>query len=291
MAREATITQEQVNAVADQIRGAGGKPTARAVREALGGGSMATVLKYLQAWQSGQVRTPEAAPVLPAGLQRALVDFIGQEVTTARASLEADLVALQQGNSDLIAENERQTTTLELQGEEIGTLQEERAELTGRLAQLTGDFEAEQAKSEEHRQAAEAARTEQAKLELRLEGVPRLEAEIDRLRTALEAERTARVAAEQAAAVSAATLHQVEARAEDLQVRLTRSETEARGALQEAGTLRNQVQTLQGSLEASGRELATARAGCTRAEETAAELRGQLTELRASIKPVMPATS
>jgi len=112
MAREATITQEQVNAAADTIRAAGTKPTARAVREALGGGSMATVLKFLQTWQAGQVRAEESPVVLPAGLQRALVDFIGQEVASAKAVLQDDLVAAQQANGDLIAESERQASTI-----------------------------------------------------------------------------------------------------------------------------------------------------------------------------------
>ena len=111
MAREATITQEQVNAAADAIRASGTKPTARAVREAVGGGSMATVLKLLQVWQSGQVRVEEGPVVLPAGLQRALVDFIGQEVASAKTDLQSDLVVAQQANSDLIAESERQAST------------------------------------------------------------------------------------------------------------------------------------------------------------------------------------
>lgn len=36
MAREATISQEEVNAVADSIRAVGIKPTARTVRDGLG---------------------------------------------------------------------------------------------------------------------------------------------------------------------------------------------------------------------------------------------------------------
>lgn len=51
MAREPSITPEQVAAVAAEIRAAGGKPTIRAVREALGGiGSMTTIQRYLQRW-------------------------------------------------------------------------------------------------------------------------------------------------------------------------------------------------------------------------------------------------
>lgn len=50
MAREATITQEQVSAAANAIRASGTKPTARSVREQLGTGSMGTVHQFMQVW-------------------------------------------------------------------------------------------------------------------------------------------------------------------------------------------------------------------------------------------------
>jgi len=78
MAREATITQEQVNAAADAIRASGAKPTARAIRDQLGSGSMATVLKFLQVWQAGQVKPAAQDVTLPPALTRRLVDFIGR---------------------------------------------------------------------------------------------------------------------------------------------------------------------------------------------------------------------
>lgn len=232
MGRESVITQEEVNAVADQLRATGAKPTARAVREALGGGSMATVLKHLQVWQSRQVRPPETQAVLPLGLQRALVDFIAQEVASAKVSLESDLVAAQQANQDLIAESERQAAALDREQTAVETLQAEKAELSGRLVQLTKDLEDARADADAQREAAEHARTEKAKCELRLEGVPRLETEIERLKAAFELERNAKVVAEQAAAVALARLEKTEAQAADLAARLAKAEAwleEARG--------------------------------------------------------------
>ena len=82
MARDATISQQEVDAVAEQLRVGGERPTARAVRERLGRGSMATVLRYLQVWQAGQARPVDSAVALPPALQRSLVDFVGQEVTS-----------------------------------------------------------------------------------------------------------------------------------------------------------------------------------------------------------------
>lgn len=216
MGRESVITQEEVNVVADQLRATGAKPTARAVREALGGGSMATVLKHLQVWQGRQVRPPEAQAVLPVGLQRALVDFIAQEVASAKVTLETDLVTAQQANQDLIAESERLAAALEREQSTVESLQADKAELSGRLGQLTKDLDDVRAEAAAQREAAEHARTEKAKLELRLEGVPRLEAEIERLKAALESERSAKVVAEQQAAVAQARLDKTEGQLKEL---------------------------------------------------------------------------
>lgn len=218
MGQESVITQEEVNSVADQLRATGAKPTARAVREALGGGSMATVLKHLHVWQSHQVRAPDTQAVLPVGLQRALVDFIAQEVASAKVTLEADLVTAQQANQDLIAESERLAAALEREQSAVKTLQADKAELSGRLGQLTKDLEEVRAEAVAQREAAEHARTEKAKLELRLEGVPRLEAEIERLKVALESERSAKVVAEQQAAVAQARLEKTEGQLKELVV-------------------------------------------------------------------------
>lgn len=280
MAREATITQEDVNEVADRIRGAGGQPTNRSIREALGRGSMATILRLLRVWQSRQVRTPETPIVLPLAIQRSLVDFMGQEVAAARVAIESELVAAQQSNTDLIAESERQASTIEDLTQSIEGLHATNAELTGRLAQMAADLDDARKDAETQRLAAEAARTEKAKLELRLEGVPRLESEIERLRTGFEAERAGRVSAEQAAAVASATLGKTEAQVEDLQGRLTRAEAEARDASRESGEMRHRAQALQASLDVAVKDVAQSKEEARRANESAAELRGQLPKLR-----------
>lgn len=276
MVREATITQEEVNAAADSIRAAGGKPTARAVREALGRGSMATVLRLLQVWQAGQGRAPETPVVLPLALQRSLVDFIGQEVASAKLLLEQDLVSAQQSQKDLIAENETQLAAIEGLQTTLDELSAEHSQLEGRTAQLAADLDEARQSAETQRQAAEAARTETAKLQLRLEGVPRLEAELAKLKDALEAERAARVVADQTAAVASARLEQNESAMEDLRGRLTRAETDLRDATQEASKLRDLSSKLQGTLESTSRELVLAREEARKAEAEATELKGLL---------------
>jgi len=283
MARESTITQEQVNAAADTIRAAGTKPTARAVREAVGGGSMATVLKLLQNWQGVQTRPAESPVVLPAGLQRALVDFINQEVSGAKAELQADLVVSQQANGDLIAESERQASTIELQAEALESVQGEKAELVGRLAQVESDLVKAGDDVTHERHAAEQARTELAKAQLRLEALPRIEAEAERLRGELERERTAKVAAEQSAAVAIARLEAMADRATKAEANTEKAEKQAVQAAGELSSARAQVQAQQTALDAAAREgddlrkqAKDARGEAKKAGEEAAELRGRL---------------
>lgn len=230
MAREAKITQNEVSDTADRIRATGVKPTARAIREALGMGSMATVLKYLQVWQSNQTPPSEAPAILPPSLQKALADFIGQEVASARAALEADLVTAQQENGDLIAESERQSSTIEDQAQQLKTLESDKAALSGRLTELASSLEKIQLKEEQQRQAAENARTELAKLQVRLEALPLLEAEMERLRETVEAERVTRIKAEKAVAIASAKLDKTEAQVNDLKAWLTQAENEVREA-------------------------------------------------------------
>ncbi len=276
MAREATISQEEVNAVADSIRAVGIKPTARMVRDGLGRGSMGTVLKLLHVWQSSQARAPESPLTLPVALQRSLLDFIGQEVAAAKLSVEQELVSVQQAQKDLISENESLLGDLEELQVALEEVQVKHSQLEGRNAQLLADFADVTRVTETQRQAAESARTELAKLQLRLEGVPPLEAELSRMHAALEAERAARVTADQAAAVAAARLEQSNALVDDLRVRLARAESDVREMHQEAAKLRNQVSSLQGSLDSTCKELTQTKEDARRAAAAVFELKGRL---------------
>ena len=254
MAREATITQDEVNVAANQLKAAGTQPTARAVREALGIGSMATVLKLLQVWKSGQAKVADVPATIPAGLHKALMEFVGQEVAANRAAVEAELVASQQANGDLISESERQTEMISRLDSLVETLQGEKAELSGRLSQLKTELEELRKTAAENHQAAEAARTEQAKLQLRLEGIPRLEAEVEQLKGLLESERAARTEAEQASAVAVARLEKTESQVAELKERLARTEQENRESAKVADQLRGQKSTTEGLLSSAQNE-------------------------------------
>jgi hypothetical protein len=273
MPREATITQEQVNAAADAIRASGTKPTARAVRETVGGGSMATVLKLLQVWQGGQIRVEEGPVVLPPGLQRALVDFIAQEVARSRADLESDLACAQQANADLIAESERQASTIEMQAIALESAQAEKAELIGRLAQVESDLARATEDVAGERNAAELARTEMAKTQLRLEALPTLEAENERLRAALEEERTARTDAQRQSATA-------EMKATGLGERLADAQAQLAEQKQRSSMLETDKRRLEAEIAAAGKEARESAAQVGKLEGVTTALQQQLAALQ-----------
>ena len=278
MGRESTITFEQVSAVADAMKTEGVKPTSRAVRERLGNtGSMGTINKLLGRWKSGQERQISAALVLPPALQRVLLEFMDNELTAARTTLEAELAEQQQEAADLATENERQVVENDAQAEAIESLRADVAAHRGRAGQLESDLAVARDEAVRERAGAELARTELAKAQLRLEAMPRLEADLVAVRGVLETERTGRQQAEQSAAVLAAKLEAAERRATEADARTTKAEAAA--------------QVNQGRLESTLRELdaakgamATATAAAEKSGEAAAELREQLEALKAQVE-------
>lgn len=154
-------------------------------------------------------------------MERAILLGIEKRVSAARAGLEADLADAIASRDDITAESEEKNTIIDKQNQQLDQVRAELQQKTGLIAELRSEIEARrdevkkaqadardqiehakadaqqtiatakaeaqalvaqaEAETEQHRAAAEAARTALAKAELRLEGVPRLEAEIARL--------------------------------------------------------------------------------------------------------------
>lgn len=182
MPREATITYDQVVRYAETIKAEGGKPTPRQIRDRHGSGSFGTIHKLFQQWESTQALAIEAGLSLPPSVQRAILEFVRHELSLGRADLEERLGQTTTSAEDLATENERQAVLLDEQLATIENLRGEKAALAGRLAEIETAICTHREDSARERQAAEAARTEVAKLMLRLEGLPRLEAELAELR-------------------------------------------------------------------------------------------------------------
>lgn len=289
------ITFEQVAAAADALVGAGKQATIQAVREALGNtGSPNTIHKHLTAWRAARPQAVAAAVELPAELVNALGAEISRAAANARAEIEGQLVQTQQEAAELSATGEALEAERDELSELVGTLTTERDQASATALEREQEIQRQVLVIEREQQAAESARVELAKAQLKIEnGVERaqeLSGEIQRLRAALETAQAGRQAAEQAAAVSAAQLGSEQAKSSDLAQRLAGAEKttleaqkDAESARREANTARIAEQAVQARLEAAAREIESAkeatkeaRAEAKQAQQEAAELRGQV---------------
>jgi phage shock protein A len=195
MAREASITQEQVSAAADKLVASGVKPTNRAVLEALGSGSMATIVSYMQVWKQGQERRSEGIDdTIDPSVAGSISNMVARRVQEATAEANARLVELQSDLAQVIAENERQTAELEDQAVDLIKLRSQVQAQSGQIEQLLADATLAREQIAAETKSREAAQISLAKAELRIESLPALLEELKTLR--LEAKRSGEEAAE-----------------------------------------------------------------------------------------------
>lgn len=266
MPRESSITQAQVDAAADAIKAEGGRPSSRNLRERLGTGSMGTLHRMLQHWQDSQARQIETTLTLPPAMQRAILDFLGQEIAAAKAGLEASLAESRQAAADLATENERQGEQIERQTTALAELTAENATQRGRSEQLDAEtvrtkreaavqVEAAEARAHSERQAREAAQVALAKAELRLEALPRLEDESNRRQMALDTERLARTDAERLAATAEAKAAGLADRLADAQVQNQKTVDQNERLTAELAQLRSELKETSLAAHAAQRQV------------------------------------
>ena len=214
MGREAKVTYEQVTAAADAMCSANIRPSSRTVRERLGNtGSMGTINRLLQEWKAIPERHVVQSLTLPPALQRAILDFTGQELANAKAQLESTLEEQRQETKDLAIENERQGADIEDRLNAEAALRAELATLQGRIAQMKGELANARNEAIGEREHVAKARIDLAKAMLKLEAMPRLEADLAAPREELTTERQGRTTATQQAAVLEAKLEAARERA------------------------------------------------------------------------------
>jgi chromosome segregation ATPase len=264
--REPTITYDQVAAAASEIKASGRKPSLRNVREALGNiGSLTTISRYLQAWNDGQPKEHKVDINIPPAVLTGIQAAISQASVEAEATVRAELVDTQQALADITAEGERTAALLDGAETKITELEMARADLAGRLDEAkakaaegetrhAAEIELIKGDLARERQAAEAARTELAKAQLRLEAMPRLEKDLDDARreareNGARASEAERKLAGAEASLAAMTADQVRDRDE-----LKTMKIENKALAAELGTARVQVQAQQVGLDASIRE-------------------------------------
>lgn len=274
MPRAATITQDHVNAIANQLKAKGIKPTVRLIIAEHGSGSQGTVHPMLKNWESGNQPAKEGVTLSPV-LVRMLQEHFTQEVARATAEVQVQLADSEEAAGDLVRENKAQADLLEQREEEISKLTDGTASLQGRFDQLERELVAVQEEASRLRGDAERAHTELAKAQLRLEAMPRLEADLAAARAECDGERQARIAAERAAAVGAAHKDSLDARVAEDKARI-----EALEAQLEAGAERERRQAADLTTTRVAVEAGTARLEL--ADRTIASLKSDLTQARAS---------
>ncbi|WP_430389979.1 DNA-binding protein [Dyella sp. 20L07] len=114
------ITQDQVNAAADAIVGAGENPTVEKVRMALGTGSPNTVTRMLDVWRTQlgrRLQQVNALPELPTAVGQAMRELwhlaATEAETTALTHLANDRAALNDDRLRLADERTRWSATLD----------------------------------------------------------------------------------------------------------------------------------------------------------------------------------
>jgi chromosome segregation ATPase len=174
----------------------------RTVREKLGNvGSMGTVSKLLKQCLDEADETPASLRQLPPDLQRAILAFADQQADLARSQIAEELVASQLERAILVEDNERMSTDIEELRDQLACANSAKALTEGQVIQLTGAAARAREETTAERRALDETRVELARLQLRLDAIGRLEAELRELRVQCEALRDTCAQAEQAAAV------------------------------------------------------------------------------------------
>jgi peptidoglycan hydrolase CwlO-like protein len=209
MGRKALHTREEVFAAADQLAAGGQDVTASALLAALGGGSLTTIYKHLEAWEASRkdtprpvaIEMPEAVSAAFARAWQAAAQEAGKEIAAIREKADAEVKAIGKRFEEALANIERleaeaneEASRLEAASariaEQEAALREaatREAALNATVEQMRCQIEAQQAELERVHAAAEAGRKEH-------------KAELARLTALLDSERQAASAAREDAA-------------------------------------------------------------------------------------------
>ena len=222
MGRQASVTIEHVRAAVAALLAEGSKPSSRAVREKLGGvGSMGTISKLLQQCLGEKDTTPDSLRQLPPELQHAILVFADHQADVARKQVAEELINCKQEVNDLAEDSEKLAAAIEDLREQLARAMSDRATIEGRVAQALAELAGAREETAVERRAAETARVELAKLQLRTQAMEALAGELRDARTQHETQRSECVRAEQAAAVLEVQKHALCCQVQELKDELT----------------------------------------------------------------------
>lgn len=280
----ALVSFEAVAAAADAISKEGGKPSVRAVIAHLGGGSPNSVLPLLNEWKAGRVAVRSSDIELDPRIGQIIGELVkSASEQSARAAEEraADV----QADAETVAEAGREAEA------RVQALENQLAEAQQAIAgkeraledvQSAASIEAKNAleritalqqQLDEERDRADLAVQAVAKAEVRLELIPGLQAEVERLKPF-----------EQKAAVLTANLESSKSKSEDLQGRLAEASADAKSAHADLEKSRGSEQSLQAKLDAALHEIEGLKASLTEVKRDLTEARQDVKDARAEAK-------
>ena len=239
--RESKITYEQVSAIAQKLQDQGEKPMARTILAIIGGGSMGTILKYLQQWQNDK-NTPSKHnnntlnPTIVSAINTTMASQIQQETS----ALTAELSDLQAELESLIIENEKSENIIASRNAELDEMKSVYSTLTGRFQQVNQETIRVTADLTAERQSLQTINIALAKAEFSLEAVPKIELENQNLRAENESMKTKVAEIHQSEAVALTKLEQ----AQQIALEARESSAKANNTLE---ALRQKYEQLQGS--------------------------------------------
>jgi chromosome segregation ATPase len=291
MAREASITLEQLSTVANDIVKAGGKVTSRSIRDAIGTGSQATICKLLQQWRGSQVRQSEVIDdTISQAVIKAISNEIAGKVRQAIADTTGSLADLQVEHNLLINESDVQALEIEVQNDQLAGLNARFSSLSGKNQQIEADFVSLTKKLKDEQEDTKLALSALAKAELKLEGLPKIEAEVISVRAELLAEKALSAQYHESSAVALAKFEAevnqrkiVDANLSDVNNRLIDAQSELNKERLNSQSLQNRLDTTtrdlvlaNSNIEKHALEIKSGIATIASVNQTASELQGQV---------------
>lgn len=257
MARTSNITFGQVAAIADAMKAAGTRPTARAVRERIGSGSMGTIHKLLQQWAGkvAEADDEDDSPELPSSIASTLMDFVSTQVAEACEPLNEELQAAKDAANQIAEDNERMHIAFDEQGRELVNMLE-------KFAASNATLEQTRAVLADHESEVFKLRAQVSELLLELDRSKRqtemlasLQPDLVEAQNRLAEARNGREDAQRDAAVLGAQLAAKTEQANDLAERLKTCESRADRQTEELKQANNHYQACAARLEAATREI------------------------------------
>ncbi len=267
------VTYEAVAAACEAITVSGNRPSVRGIIAHLGGGSPNAVLDYQRQWKAGRPVVKASDIQIDPRIGQIIAEQISAAVTASRADIEGQLFVAEQ-DAEVVGksctEAEARATTLEgelelakgqiqSQAGQIDHLKTAAEQVKSDAAEQVKNAEARSAaavlKAEEEtlreRAAAEVTRMALAKAELRLEAMPRIEAEIATVRAELLLAQKQAAEQHEAAAVATARLELEVAQRKVFEIQLTEVVKQREEAAKRATASAEQLSDAKVSVQAS----------------------------------------